>query len=93
MTHDKNGFRHGSYEELPDGKVRWRVRVVYLDGTSGRKHGTAKNRRAAEKAVAAAVAQSVASTDPKTVPTIAELVQEYMDVKAGTLKLQGVGGE
>lgn len=86
MTHNTNGFRHGNYEELPDGRVRWRVRVVYLDGTTGREHGTEKNRRAAEKAVAAAVAQAGSNVDPKTAPTIAELVQEYMDVKAGTWK-------
>lgn len=86
MTRDKNGFRQGNYEKLPDGRVRWRVRVAYGDGTTGRKSGTAKNERAAQKAAAEAVAAAAAVADPKQSPTISELVEQYIEDKANEWK-------
>lgn len=86
MTRQKSGFRQGSYDDLPDGRVRWRVRVEYGNNENGRKSGTAKNQRAAEKAVAEAVAKAAAIADPKQAPTISELVEQYIADKASEWK-------
>lgn len=86
MTKQKSGFRQGNYNSLPDGRVRWRVRVEYGNGESGRKSGTAKNQRAAEKAVAEAVAKAAAIADPQQSPTISELVEQYIEDKSSEWK-------
>ena len=78
----KRGHGEGEYTALEGGKVRWRVRVKYPDGTTARPSGTAKNVTAARKAVEAAKAEAEAGRRPVQMAlTVGEMVMEYMEAK------------
>jgi len=78
----KRGHGEGEYKALESGKVQWRVRVKYPDGTSTRPSGTAKNITAARKAVEAAKAEAEAGQRPVRLGlTVSEMVTEYMGAK------------
>ncbi|MDL2343118.1 tyrosine-type recombinase/integrase [Deinococcus sp. MIMF12] len=81
----KRGHGEGEYTPLEDGRVRWRVRVTYPDGTGARPSGTARNMTAARAAVAAAKREADAGQRPasKTL-TVGEMVREYMGAKAAS---------
>lgn len=67
---------------MESGKVQWRVRVRYPDGTTARPSGTAKNITAARKAVEAAKAEAEAGRRPLALAlTVSQMVLEYMEAK------------
>ena len=70
---------------MKSGKVQWRVRVRYPDGTTARPSGTAKNITAARKAVEAAKAEAEAGRRPLALAlTVSQMVLEYMESKRAT---------
>ncbi|WP_407569088.1 tyrosine-type recombinase/integrase [Deinococcus altitudinis] len=78
----KRGHGEGEYKILESGKVQWRVRVRYPDGTNARPSGTAKNITAARKAVEAAKAEAEAGRRPVALGlTVSQMVTEYMEAK------------
>jgi len=78
----KRGHGEGEYTALEGGKVRWRVRVKYPDGSTARPSGTARNITAARKAVEAAKAEAEAGRRPVQLGlTVSQMVTEYMEAK------------
>jgi integrase len=78
----KRGHGEAEYTPLESGKVRWRVRVRYPDGSAARPSGTAKNVTAARKAVEAAKAEAEAGRRPLALAlTVSQMVTEYMEAK------------
>jgi len=78
----KRGHGEGEYTALEGGKVRWRVRVKYPDGSTARPSGTVKNITAARKAVEAAKAEAEAGRRPLALAlTVSQMVTEYMGAK------------
>jgi len=78
----KRGHGEGEYAALEGGKVRWRVRVRYPDGSTARPSGTARNITAARKAVEAAKSEAEAGQRPVRLGfTVSEMVTEYMEAK------------
>ncbi|WP_424951005.1 tyrosine-type recombinase/integrase [Deinococcus sp.] len=82
MGTPKRGHGEGQYKNLDSGKVQWRVRVTYPDGSTARPSGTAKNITAARLEVAAAKAEAEAGRRPLTLAlTVSQMVTEYMEAK------------
>ena len=78
----RRGHGEGEYTALEGGKVRWRVRIKYPDGTTARPSGTARNITAARKAVEAAKAEAEAGRRPVALGlTVSQMVTEYMEAK------------
>ncbi|WP_456831783.1 tyrosine-type recombinase/integrase [Deinococcus sp. UYEF24] len=78
----KRGHGEGEYTALEGGKVRWRVRVRYPDGSTARPSGTARNVTAARLEVAAAKAEAEAGRRPLALAlTVSQMVTEYMEAK------------
>lgn len=78
----KRGHGEGEYTALEGGKVRWRVRVRYPDGSTARPSGTARNMTAARKEVQAAKAEAEAGRRPVALAlTVSQMVTEYMEAK------------
>ncbi|MDP9764470.1 hypothetical protein QO006_001895, partial [Deinococcus enclensis] len=79
---DKRGHHEGTYQTLPDGRVRWKVRVTYPDGSSKRPSGTARTMTAARQAVRDAQTKADQGQHPVARKlTVLEMVTEYMEAK------------
>lgn len=85
VTAKKNGHHAGSYTQLEDGRVRWRVRVRYPDGLEARPTGTARSMTAARQAVRDAQNEAEAGRRPlaRTL-TVSDMVLNYMEAKRGS---------
>lgn len=78
----KRGHGDAEYKLVEGGKVRWRVRVKYPDGTRARPSGTARTKTEAKKAVDAAKAEAEAGRRPVQMAlTVSQMVTEYMEAK------------
>jgi integrase len=81
----RNGWHAGTVEELPSGRVRWRVRVTYPDGTRERRGGTVRTKTEAQRAIIQAQQEAAAGVRPVSDRlTVSEMVTEYMAAKGGT---------
>lgn len=81
----KRGHHEGNYTPLPDGRVQWKVRVTYPDGTGNRPSGTARNMTAARQAVRDAQKNAEVGVRPVAKHlTVLEMVTEYMEAKRAT---------
>ncbi|CAM3996299.1 tyrosine-type recombinase/integrase [Deinococcus marmoris] len=78
----KRGHGHGQYTDLPSGRVGWRVRVTYPDGTKARPSGTANNKMEAYAAVRAKQDEADAGQRPVSRSlTVGQMVEEYIEAK------------
>ena len=83
----KRGQGEGSYIRLPDGRVRWRVRVTTPAGEPRNLSGTARNMTAAREAVRAAREAAQRDTlPPRERLTVEQLVTAYIEHRAPKLK-------
>ena len=81
---DRRGHHEGTFDVLPDGRVRWKVRVRYQNGKTARPSGTARNITEARQAVREAQAAAEGTRQPVAHKlTVLELVTEYMEAKKG----------
>ncbi|GHF32404.1 site-specific integrase [Deinococcus metalli] len=72
-------------EELPSGRIRWRVRVRYPDGTAERRSGTARTKTEAQKAIIDAQKEAGEGKRPVSASlTVGQMVTEFMQAKAAT---------
>ena len=59
---ERRGHGEGQFTELPDGRIRWRVRVTLRSGETKRPNGTAPNIKAARAAVREAIKAAESGT-------------------------------
>ncbi|ACO46228.1 site-specific integrase [Deinococcus deserti] len=81
----RQGWHAGNMEELPSGRIRWRVRVQYPDGTKERRSGTARTKTEAQRAIITAQKEAQEGKRPVSdTLTVGEMVTEYMRAKGAT---------
>jgi len=82
---ERRGHHEAEFKVRESGRVWWRVRVTYPDGTTARPSGTAKNMTAAREAVRSAQEAARAGQRPVMQRlTVDQMVTEYRAAKAGS---------
>lgn len=81
----RRGHHEAEYKVLDTGRVWWRVRVRYPDGTRARPSGTARNMTEAREAVRSRQEEARVGVRPVLERlTVGQMVAEYMAAKKGS---------